>query len=53
MTGEEARLAFLAWMGQERRSADLTLEAYGADIAGFLGFLTNHLGREPDLTALA
>ncbi len=53
MTGEEARLAFLAWMGQERRSADLTLEAYGADIAGFLGFLTNHLGREPDLAALA
>ncbi len=40
-------------MGQERRSADLTLEAYGADIAGFLGFLTNHLGREPDLAALA
>ena len=53
MTGEEARLAFLAWMGLERRSADLTLEAYGADIAGFLGFLTNHLGREPDLVALA
>ena len=53
MTGDEARLAFLAWMGQERRSADLTLEAYGADIAGFLGFLTNHLGREPDLVALA
>ena len=40
-------------MGLERRSADLTLEAYGADIAGFLGFLTNHLGREPDLVALA
>lgn len=53
MTGEEARIAFLAWMGQERRAAELTLEAYGADIAGFLGFLTNHLGREPDLVALA
>jgi integrase/recombinase XerC len=52
MTGEEARVAFLAWMGQERRAAELTLEAYGADIAGFLGFLTNHLGREPDLAAL-
>ncbi len=53
MTGEEARIAFLAWMGQERRAAELTLEAYGADIAGFLGFLTNHLGREPDMVALA
>ena len=53
MTGEEARIAFLAWMGQERRAAELTLEAYGADISGFLGFLTNHLGREPDMVALA
>ena len=31
----------------------LTVEAYGADIAGFLGFLTQHLGGEPDLAALA
>ena len=29
------------------------MEAYGADIAGFLGFLTQHLGGEPDLPALA
>ena len=28
------------------------MEAYGADIAGFLGFLTRHLGGEPDLLAL-
>ncbi|MGE4044722.1 MAG: tyrosine recombinase XerC [Acetobacteraceae bacterium] len=52
MTGEEARTAFLAWFGHERRAATLTLEAYGADLALFLGFLTNHLGDEPDLAAL-
>ncbi len=53
MTGEEARIAFLEWLGRERRAAPLTVEAYGADIAGFLGFLTQHLGGEPDLAALA
>lgn len=53
MTGEEARQAFLAWLGQERRAAPLTVEAYSADIARFLGFLTQHLGGEPDLPALA
>jgi integrase/recombinase XerC len=53
MTGEEARVAFLDWLGHERRAAPLTVEAYGSDIAGFLGFLTGHLGREPDLAALA
>ncbi len=53
MSGEAARLAFLEWLGQERRAAPLTVEAYGADIAGFLGFLTQHLGGEPDLAALA
>jgi integrase/recombinase XerC len=30
----------------------LTVEAYGADLAGFLGFLTGHLGGEPDLEQL-
>ncbi len=53
MTGEEARVAFLEWLGQERRASPLTVEAYGADIAAFLGFLTIHLGGEPDLVALA
>jgi integrase/recombinase XerC len=53
VTGEEARQAFLEWLGQERHGALLTVEAYGADIAGFLGFLTQHLGGEPDLAALA
>jgi integrase/recombinase XerC len=53
MTGEEARNAFLDWLAFERRAAPLTVEAYGADIAAFLGFLTQHLGGEPDLAALA
>ena len=37
MTGEEARVAFLDWLAQERRASPLTVEAYGRDIAGFLG----------------
>jgi integrase/recombinase XerC len=53
VTGFEAREAFLRWLGQERRASPLTVEAYGTDLAGFLGFLTDHLGGEPDLTALA
>ena len=53
MTGEEARVAFLEWLGQERRASALTVTAYGRDLAGFLGFLTVHLGGEPDLVALA
>ena len=53
MTGLQARQAFLDWLAQERRSSPLTVEAYGTDLAGFLGFLTNHLGAEPDLTTLA
>ncbi len=52
MTGLQARQAFLDWLGQERHSSPLTVEAYGTDLAGFLGFLTNHLGAEPDLAAL-
>ncbi len=53
MTAEEARVAFLEWLERERRAARLTVEAYGGDLAAFLGFLTRHLGGEPDLAALA
>lgn len=52
MTGDGARLAWLAWLADERRASAHTIEAYGADAAGFLGFLTQHLGGEPDLGAL-
>jgi integrase/recombinase XerC len=53
LPAELARQQFLSWLADERRSSPLTVEAYGADIAGFLGFLTGHLGAEPDLAALA
>ena len=53
MTAEAARTAFLGWMQQERHAAANTVEAYGHALAGFLGFLTRHLGGEPDLAALA
>jgi integrase/recombinase XerC len=53
MTGDVARTAFLTWLEQERHAAPNTVEAYGHALAGFLGFLTNHLGGEPDLAALA
>ncbi len=52
MTADQARAAWLAWLAGERRSSPHTLEAYGADAAEFLGFLTHHLGGEPDLAAL-
>ena len=51
--GEDARRDFLSWLALERRASPLTVEAYGADIAGFLGFLTRHLGNEPTLADLA
>jgi integrase/recombinase XerC len=53
MTADSARQAFLAWLAQQRRASPLTVAAYGRDTAGFLGFLTLHLGGEPDLAALA
>ena len=53
MTAAEARVAFLEWLERERRAARLTVEAYGGDLASFLGFLVQHLGGEPDLAALA
>jgi integrase/recombinase XerC len=53
MTADAARVAFLSWMEQERHAAPNTVEAYTHALAGFLGFLTRHLGGEPDLAALA
>lgn len=53
MTADTARMAFLGWMQQQRHAAANTIEAYAHALAGFLGFLTKHLGSEPDLAALA
>ena len=52
MTGQAAAAAFLDWLARERRASPLTVDAYRADLAEFLGFLTNHLGEEPSLAAL-
>jgi integrase/recombinase XerC len=53
MTGFECREAFLSWLTLEKRASPLTVEAYGTDLASFLGFLTQHQGAEPDLASLA
>ena len=50
---EAARAEFLDWLALERRASPLTVEAYGRDIFSFLGFLTVHLGGEPDLSLLS
>ncbi|WP_428376432.1 tyrosine-type recombinase/integrase [Lichenicoccus sp.] len=53
MNAHQALDAFLDWMCCERRAAANTLVAYRHDLSGFLGFLTRHLGAEPDLASLA
>jgi integrase/recombinase XerC len=44
--------AYLGWLAGQRRAAEATVVNYGRDVAGFLGFLTTHLGAEPDREAL-
>jgi integrase/recombinase XerC len=53
--GEDLRTAiglWTAWLGGERRASAHTLAAYGRDLAGFLDFLTLHLGAPPDLATI-
>lgn len=52
MTGAALLAAWTDWLARERRAAPLTVAAYGADVAGFLGFLTLHCGGEPDGASL-
>ncbi len=52
MTGGQAVAACLDWLARERRASPLTVSAYAADLAGFMSFMTTHLGGEPDLDAL-
>lgn len=53
MEAPEAVAAWLRMLAQERRASGHTVEAYGADLALFIDFLTRHLGEVPDTTALA
>jgi integrase/recombinase XerC len=53
VTGDAALAAFLGWLADERRASPLTVREYGRDLRDFLGFLTRHLGGEPDLAALS
>ena len=53
MKGSAAAAAYIGWLEHDRRASPHTIEAYQRDVAGFLGFLTQHGGGEPDLVALA
>ena len=53
MDGAALVATWLEALARERRASTHTVEAYGADLALFLGFLTRHLGEPPDLAALA
>jgi len=53
VTGHEAAAEFLDWLARERGASPLTVRAYQTDIAAFLGFLTGHLGKEPDMADLS
>jgi integrase/recombinase XerC len=44
---------WLGFLAHERRLAAGTLEAYARDVAGFLGFLAEHLGGKPKLADLS
>jgi integrase/recombinase XerC len=53
--GEDMRAAiglWVAWLAGERRASAHTVAAYGRDLAGFLDFLTGHLGELPSLAGL-
>lgn len=50
IAGEAA--AWLERLFRERRCSRHTIDAYARDVAGFLAFLTDHLGARPDSAAL-
>jgi integrase/recombinase XerC len=49
---ETARQAWIAHLGAERRFAPNTLDAYGRDVATFLGFLNRHFGADVTLATI-
>jgi integrase/recombinase XerC len=55
VAAEDLRAAiglWMAWLGGERRASAHTVAAYGRDLAGFLDFLTRHLGEPPGLATI-
>jgi integrase/recombinase XerC len=52
MQAAAALQEWLALLAGERRASAHTLDAYRGDLALFLGFLTRHLGEEPDVAML-
>ncbi len=44
--------AWLDWLAQQKRQADLTVKSYRSDLFGFLGFCAEHLGEPPGLPVL-
>ncbi len=49
LTGQQALEDFVAWLRDERLASPRTALAYRHDLALLNGFLTRHLGKEPDL----
>jgi integrase/recombinase XerC len=52
LTARDAAQAWLTHLAGERRASPRTLEAYGANITAYLGFLETHLGRALSLADL-
>lgn len=55
LAAEDAKAAAEAWhrwLAKEKRFARHTLRAYGQDLSGFLGFLSDHLGQPATLEDL-
>lgn len=52
VTADAALGAWLAHLANERRASPRTVRAYADGARAYLGFLTGHLGAEPDIAAL-